>query len=78
MQKAYPETRLQHEREKRGLSQWKLAILAGVHPTVLSNIERRVVIPQPGHRRRIADALGAAIGELFGDFPERIELRGDR
>ncbi len=69
-------TRLQKAREQKGLSQTKLAIIAGLHPSVISNIERGRVLPGPGHRQRLARALEVATEELFGDLPGRIPLVG--
>ncbi len=69
-----PITRLKREREEQGLSQTRLAAWAEIHPSVLSRIEGRLMIPSEGHRLRIAKALRVSAEELFADFPDRIPL----
>ena len=69
-----PTTRLKQEREEQGLSQTRLAAWAEIHPSVLSRIEGRLMIPSEGHRLRIAKALRVSPEELFADYPSRIPL----
>lgn len=61
-------TRLREHRATRGLTQAKLAILAGVDPDTVSKAEqgRRVSVLTQG---RLARALGVGIEELF---PEEV------
>ena len=68
-------TRLQDERESRGLSQTRLAGLARLHPSDISRIEGRRALPANYQRVRLARALRVPHEWLFEDFPERIALK---
>jgi transcriptional regulator with XRE-family HTH domain len=52
-------------RARRGLSQADLAEKADISIPFLSNIERGIKFPQPVILSKIANALGAAVNELF-------------
>lgn len=62
--------RLRVERLKRGLTQARLAALAGLHPAELSRIENGKIYPYPGWRRRLAEALGWPVEQADGLFEE--------
>jgi transcriptional regulator with XRE-family HTH domain len=65
--------RLKAERLKRGLSQTRLAAMAGIHPATLSRIETGRMYPYPGWRKRLAEALGWPVeraDELFEEVSE--------
>lgn len=48
-------------------SQWDLALEVGINQTKLSNIENDLVEASQEEKERLARALGAAVGDLFGD-----------
>ncbi len=54
------------EIRRRKLHQYEVAGLAGISETTLSLILRGRVDPSPKVRRRIAQALGLSVEELFG------------
>lgn len=55
-------------RKAQGLSQEKLAELAEVHPTFISNIERGKISASAFNFYRIAEALGIKLADLFGSL----------
>jgi len=57
--------RLRALREKRGLSQYKLAALAKLPRSTLIRIEHGQVEPRISTLRRIAKALGVEAGEFL-------------
>lgn len=57
--------RVRQERNKKGLSQEKLAELAGVHRTYIGMIERAEKNITLTNIERIAKALSVQISELF-------------
>ena len=58
-------------REARGLTQRELADLAGIDQATVSNLERgRTRLPTPGHRRRLAGALGVGHVDLLEEGGE--------
>lgn len=67
-------TKLEQEREKRALTQGRLAALADLHAASISRIEARLQIPSESQQQKLARALGLTASELFADFPERIPL----
>lgn len=65
--------RLKVERQKRGLSQFQLAVKSGINPTIISRLERGVWPPYTGWKVRIAKALEWPIeraDELFKEVKE--------
>lgn len=52
-------------RKAKGLSQWKLAQLTGIHPTNLYKVESGQLRLYPGWRQRIAEALGVREEDLY-------------
>lgn len=52
-------------RERRGMTQSRLAEAAGMTSDEVSRIERGVREPRFGTLERLADALGVAVAELF-------------
>jgi transcriptional regulator with XRE-family HTH domain len=66
-------TRLKQLRLERGWSQLDLALRTGLHPSVISRLERGVWPPYRGWRARIAEAFGMPVeqaDELFQDVAE--------
>jgi transcriptional regulator with XRE-family HTH domain len=49
-----------------GLSQEKLAELAGFHRTYVSQVERRVANATVDNIQRLADVLSVPVAKLFG------------
>lgn len=58
--------RLLAVRERRGLSQEALAKKAGVARTVVAFAELGTSLPYPRNRKKLADALGVDMEELWG------------
>lgn len=56
---------IRHLRHQRGLSQEEVAHSAGIHVTYLSGIERGRRNPSLRNIRRIAQAIGVPLSELF-------------
>jgi transcriptional regulator with XRE-family HTH domain len=59
--------KLRELRQKCGLSQTQLAILAGLPNQVISDFELGKRVPWPKARRALARALGVSEKELFAD-----------
>lgn len=57
--------RLRQVRLQRGLSQTRLAILAGVAGAAISDVERGVRLPWPKLRRKLAEILEVKEEVLF-------------
>ena len=57
--------KLQETRKQQGLTQLALSQRTNIHPNEISRIERGIIQPYPGWRRRIAAALGVPEDELF-------------
>jgi len=62
---------LRHIRERKRLSQEKLAELAGIHRTYVGDVERGVRNIALINMNRLASALGIPLKELVGEM-ERI------
>lgn len=62
---AYIADRLQQERDRRGLSQKKLAKLSGVSRQAIGAIEKGQRSPSLISCLRLADALGLRLGDLL-------------
>jgi transcriptional regulator with XRE-family HTH domain len=60
-----PGARLRLEREKQGLSLRELARRVGVSPSLVSQIERGLVMPSVGTLYAMATELGVVIDQLF-------------
>lgn len=58
-------------RQERGISQEKLAELAGLHRTYVSSIERGERNVSLVNIQRLAAALGVAMAQLMPDEPDR-------
>ena len=56
---------LKEYRNRKGLSQLKLAFLTGIAPSDISRIENRWLYPYAGWRERLARALDTTESELF-------------
>src|SRR5215212_2018495 len=62
---------LKRLREKRGLSQVKLAARADLNPATVNQIERGARNASPGTLRKLAEALGVSLVDLIeGDYPK--------
>jgi transcriptional regulator with XRE-family HTH domain len=57
---------VQRLRTEMGLSQEKLAELAGFHRTYVSQVERRVANATVDNIQRLADVLSVPVAKLFG------------
>lgn len=57
---------IQKLREERNISRAELSLRTGIDYVTLSKLERGWMLPFPGWRRRIAQALGVEESELFG------------
>jgi len=68
-------TRILQARTQRNLSQRELSERSGIAGSYLSRIENRRIEPRPRTLRRIADALGVPLSELFREGPGGIPLR---
>ncbi len=63
--------RLRGVRQERGISQEKLAELAGLHRTYVSSIERGERNVSLVNIERLADALGVTMAELMPEQGKR-------
>ncbi|UCE52498.1 MAG: helix-turn-helix transcriptional regulator [Desulfobacterales bacterium] len=52
---------LKEARFKKGITQFDLRILTGIHQSRISYIERGYIIPRDDEKQRIEDALGLRI-----------------
>lgn len=57
--------KLEEERRRRCWSQAELGRRAGIHPMVISNLERKRVHLWPGWRRKLAQVLEIPENELL-------------
>ncbi|MBL6922375.1 MAG: helix-turn-helix transcriptional regulator [Akkermansiaceae bacterium] len=64
-------------RTRLGLSQERLAEIAGVHPTYIGLVERNRRVPSLGVADSIAQALGSRLSKLMGEA-EKIQMEGLR
>jgi len=62
-------TRIIQIRNHKGISQRQLSESSGIASSYLSRIENRRVEPQPKTLRRIAEALGVPVSEMFDERP---------
>ncbi|HZP00341.1 MAG TPA: helix-turn-helix domain-containing protein [Terriglobia bacterium] len=62
-------TRIIQVRNQRGLTQRELSERSGIASSYLSRIENRRLEPRPKTLRRIADALGIPVSDLFQEGP---------
>lgn len=62
-------TRIIQIRNQRNLTQRELSERTGLASSYLSRIENRRLEPRPKTLRKIADALGVPVGDLFQDSP---------
>jgi transcriptional regulator with XRE-family HTH domain len=60
-----PKNNLAHLRRQRGLTQARLCVLTGLHPSTVSRIETGVIKGGSSIRRRIARALKVELVEVF-------------
>ncbi|MCH5282096.1 MAG: helix-turn-helix transcriptional regulator [Treponema sp.] len=62
--------RIRHFREKKGITQGKLATLAGISPTYIYQIERGAKCPTVEYLSLIVcDGLNMTLADFFSDFP---------
>ncbi len=62
-------TRIMQLRNQKGLSQRQLSERTGIAASYLSRIENRRLEPRPKTLRKIAEALGIPVSDLFQDRP---------
>lgn len=70
--------KVKRKRQKLGLSQNKLAKLAGISQAALSNIESNVKNPSAVTVELLANALGCTTAELIGESDENGYSRAER
>jgi len=63
--KPAPMSRLRQERLRRGWSITRVVVLTEINATSLSLLERGLLPAFPGWKRRLADAFGMSVDELF-------------
>lgn len=68
--------RLREERQKRGLSQGRLAALCGIHSQDISAVETGAKKAYPGWRKRIGQALGVRDADSLFEEVE-VDVRDD-
>jgi HTH-type transcriptional repressor of puuD len=69
--------RLREIRETQGMSQRRLAALAGITQAALFRLETGETDPRLSTLRQIAKALGVTVGEIIGETkPARKRARG--
>ncbi len=63
--------RIRHFREKKGITQSKLATLAGISPTYIYQIERGTKCPTVEYLNLIVcDGLDMTLADFFSDSPQ--------
>ena len=69
--------RIRYHRLQRGMSQEKLALMAGINPAFLGHLERGLKSPTMTTLDKIVEALGLSYSEFFDDTirPEDTESR---
>ncbi|MDE6834554.1 MAG: helix-turn-helix domain-containing protein [Ruminococcus sp.] len=69
--------RIRYHRLQRGMSQEKLALMAGINPAFLGHLERGLKSPTMTTLDKIIEALGLSYSEFFNDTirPEDTESR---
>jgi lambda repressor-like predicted transcriptional regulator len=56
---------LKATRRARGLAIWGLSVMSGVSPSLLTAIEKWGYVPGADTRKRIADALGVKVEDIW-------------
>ena len=56
---------LKAARRTRGLAIWGLSVLSGVSPSLLTAIEKWGYVPSANTRKRIAEALGLQVEDIW-------------
>ena len=67
--------KIKEERVRLGISQEKLALMAGVHRTYIGVIERAEQNLTVGVVKQICDVLGMSLAEFFAEFIERKPIK---
>ena len=60
--------KLRELRLERGITQERLAFLAGLHPTYISMLERGLRMPSIDVVRKVAQALGTTMASLMAEL----------
>ncbi len=68
---------LKSERVRKGISQVKLSMLAGLDPATLSRLESGRLYPYPAWQRRLAEALGWPVEKADALFKEESDGGGE-
>ena len=69
---------LRKRRLAKGLSQERLAELAGVHPTYIGLVERFLRNPSLNVAKSLADALGVPLSRLIAEAESRQVVRKEK
>lgn len=64
---------LRHVRQRNGLSIGQLAEVTGLRRETITHLEHCREEPQPYALARLANALGASVGELVGASPATLQ-----
>jgi transcriptional regulator with XRE-family HTH domain len=74
------ENKLREVRFWKSVRQIDLSIKTGIHFSTLSRIEHGYFDPSPGHKKRIAKALGCYVEEIFppGETPNEPRTAGKK
>ena len=56
---------LKAARRARGLAIWGLSVISGVSPSLLTAIEKWGYVPGANTQKRIADALGVQVDDIW-------------
>ncbi|MGA7731288.1 MAG: hypothetical protein WCD37_08440 [Chloroflexia bacterium] len=68
---------LKAARRARGLAIWGLSVMSGVSPSLLTAIEKWGYVPNSNTQKRIADALGVQVADIWTPESEQ-EQEADR
>lgn len=67
-------SQLKATRRARGLAIWGLSVMSGVSPSLLTAIEKWGYVPGANTQKRIADALGVQVEDIWPQ-EEKAETR---
>lgn len=73
----YFQKKLRQIMKQRHLSQTDLANMSGLRQTTISSWLKQDIIPKLSSIEPLAKALGLTVGDLIGDFGNKIELTED-
>jgi transcriptional regulator with XRE-family HTH domain len=67
---------LRRLREAKGWTQFYLSRRAGIHASVVSNVEHGRLVPWPKLKTRISRALGCPVEDIFPVAAQQKEVAG--